>query len=970
MTVYNQQTKKFIKWENLRGSKQFPSFSSVHCILNDTDGSVWLGLNDAGLVHLKLVADNDGSISVKYLQQYRYNDDNKGPANNVIYSLAEGSDNRIWIGCRYGGLSVFNKSTGRFATLKAFSYQGSLSNNDVLSLYIDHKNRLWVGTSFGLNWLDENSAANSARPVFKKIYVENGLPGNTIHAVSEDNSGNIWISTNKGLAKINPSNLNVVQYKASDGLQSDEFSDNAVWKNSTGMLFFGGIYGFNYFLPESIRISNEQPRLLITDLHFAGKNAAERGLYVLTKNGAVTSQHFALGPADGYFELSIQPISYQHAQKCQYAYFLQGNDKSWHYMAGSNKIIYNNLSPGTYTLKIKWSNGEGAWTPGISAFTITIAQYFWLTPIAFILYGVVLACLGYSYLRYRKNKFLMAQELKMEHMLREKEEQLHQQQLNFFTNIAHELQTPLTLILGSLERYLFKSKHKKDDSANGRFLGIVKQEASRLNYLVHQLMEFRKADAGHLKNHYSHISVSELLTNIAGLFTALVEEKRLDFSWDIEPGIKLWTDKDKLEKIVFNLLSNAFKHTVEDQYIILSVNALKPAGQLEIIVANNGCQLSDEEISHLFDRFFVADAKNSKKNGTGIGLAFTRQMVSLLDGDISAKCENGWISFKVLLPLNFMPQPEDTLLDQGEKSENTSYLVNAMATAPEGVSLTPVADSNKKSLMNSLEQKHKKSVLIVEDDQLIRYLLKDILADTYIIYEAGTGIEALNVMKRSIPSLVISDIMMPDMDGLELCSIVKNTTETCHIPFVLLSARTAIEHKTEGYNCGADAYIPKPFQTEHLLVRVARLLEYREKLHRTFSAGNGSSTLTTSQDLPDSDKAFIEKITKVIEDNLDSELDSAFLENALNMGRMQLYRKIKTFSDMTPTELIRHIRLQRASTLLLNSDLTVSEIVYRTGFNNKSFFFREFKKIYNCSPNDYRQQNRLPDLSEKPKGRS
>src|SRR6202012_1115090 len=247
----------------------------------------------------KLTADKDGNPSLQYLHQYKYNNNDaesdKGPGNNVIYSLANGNDDRLWIGCRYGGLTLFDKTTKRFKTFKAFSYDGSLSNNDILSLYLDHKNRLWVGTSFGLNWLDETSA-NTAKPIFKKLYVDDGLPNNTIHAINEDNTGNIWISTNKGLAKINPSTLKIVQYKESDGLQSDEFSDNAVWKNSAGMLFFGGIYGFNYFLPENIHINNDQPRLLLTDLQFAGKNAGERGLIVLTKNGAVSNQHFNLKP--------------------------------------------------------------------------------------------------------------------------------------------------------------------------------------------------------------------------------------------------------------------------------------------------------------------------------------------------------------------------------------------------------------------------------------------------------------------------------------------------------------------------------------------------------------------------------------------------------------------------------------------------------------------------------------------------
>jgi len=961
ITLYDLKTKKFIKWEDIPNNKQFPSFGSVHCILYDSDGSVWLGLNESGLVHLKLEKDQRNQISIKYLQHYKVNETN-GPGSNVIYSLAAGGDNRIWIGCRYGGLTCFNKATGRFTTLKAFSYDGSLSNNDVLSVYIDRQRRLWVGTSFGLNWLDEAEAGANPKPIFKKLNVDNGLPNNTIHAITEDSKGNVWLSTNKGLARINPASLKIVQFKEADGLQSDEFSDNAVWKNETGMLFFGGIYGFNYFVPENIKVSTEQPHLLVTDLRFAGKYDTEKGLQVLTRNGPVVNQRYELGPQDNYFELNVQPITYVHSQKCQYAYYLEGNDKEWHYVGNHEKIIYNNLSPGRYRLMVKWSNGEGAWTPGISVFNLTIKPYFWLTSLAFLLYAFVLLISGYAYFRYRKNKFMIRQELKMEHMLREKDEALHQEQLNFFTNIAHELQTPLTLILGSLERHLYKNKNQ--ENANGNyFLSIVKQEASRLHYLVLQLLEFRKAETGFLKNHFTYLNASKLLTNISQLFDPLAEPKGLDFSCHIEPDISLWIDKDKLEKIIFNLLSNAFKHSVNNQSIIFSVHQLPETKELEIVVANSGCKLNDDELHRLFDRFFVVDDGQQNKISSGIGLAFTRQLLSLLNGNISVKCEDRWISFKVLLPLSFVPEHHQLVADIGDKSEKPSFLLQSITNEEDTVKQVTVDENNKKAMIKSFEQDDKKMVLIVEDEQRIRYLLKDILSEYYIVYEAATGKEALEVIHRITPDLIISDIMMPDFDGLQLCNVIKTTPATCHIPFVILSARGTLEQKTEGYESGADAYIPKPFQTEHLLVRVHKLLEYRDKLHKVFSENSRSASHLHESDIKNSDKNFIEKVVKVIEDNLDEELDGAFLENALNLSKIQLYRKIKSLSNMTPTELIRHLRLQKSAILLKTSDLTVSEIFYRTGFNNKTYFFREFKRVYNCSPNAYRAQQRLPDLN-------
>jgi signal transduction histidine kinase/ligand-binding sensor domain-containing protein/DNA-binding response OmpR family regulator len=960
VTLYDIKTKQFIKWEDISNSKGYPAFGSVHCILPDNDGSVWMGLNESGMIHLKLEKDKAGKLRINYLKAYHYTGQPNGPGGDVIYTIIPGNDNRLWIGCRYGGLTYFDKKAQKFTTLKAHGYSGSLSNNDVLSLYLDKAKRLWVGTSFGLNWIDEAAAAKTTTPVFDKLNIDNGLPNNTIHAISEDENNNIWISTNKGLARINPQSLKIVHYKESDGLQSDEFSDNAVWKDKAGVMYFGGIYGFNYFMPQNIRVSNEQPHLLISDMQFAGKNQPERGLKVLTKDGSVINQHYILKPQDNYFELNLQPITYVNSQKCQYAYFLEGSDKYWHFIGKHEKIIYNNLPPGNYTLRIKWSNGEGVWTRGITAFTVTVEQYWWLTSWAFLSYAALILVSGFLFVRYRKNKFLIEQELKMEHMLREKDEAMHQEQIEFFTNIAHELQTPLTLILGSLERHLFKNKTDDQPKQNGNFLSIVKQEASRLHYLVHQLLEFRKAESGQLKNHYTYFDISDLLTNRAELFNALVEQKGLDYSIHIEPDISIWMDKDKLEKIVFNLISNAFKHCDHNQYIIFSVHKKKESGELEIVVANSGCKLSAEELNRLFDKFFVVDGSQRNKVSSGIGLAFTRQLVQLLHGDISVKCENSWVSFHVSLPLEYVPPADEQVTDTDKSESSSSYIFNSLAASPQ-INTVTVGDNNKRSMIKSFEQEEKKVILIVDDEMFIRYLLKDILSDTYIIYEASTGKQALEVIHRATPDLIVSDIMMPDMNGLELCNLIKNTSETCHIPFVLLSARTTIQHMTEGYSCGADAYIPKPFQTEHLLVRIQKLLEYRSRLHQLFNSGNVAAQLD-NKDISDSDKKFIEKVTRLIEDNIDQELDGAFLENALHLSKIQVYRKIKSLSDMTPTELIRNIRVQKAAALLSNSDLTVSEIFYRTGFNNKTYFFREFKRIFNCSPNEFRLQNRLPNI--------
>ncbi|MDA9555797.1 response regulator, partial [Pelobium sp.] len=959
VTLYDLQQKKWYTWDKVLGNNKYDSFNSVHSILIDRDSSIWLGLETYGLIHVKIGRNKSGLPTIQYLRKYPYTGNRFGPGNNVIYTLENGSNDQLYVGCRYGGLSIFNKKTKTFRTINAFSYKNSLSNNDVLALYRGKNNKLWIGTSYGLNYVDEKEL-NSERPVFNKITNENGLPNNTVHTITQDNEGFIWASTNKGLVKIDPLSLKIVRFKESDGLQSDEFSDNAVWKNSDGYLFFGGIYGFNYFLPKDIKTNNYQPNLLLSEIQMAGLSEEESQFSILNAKNTARTKEYVLAPGDNFFELRVKAVDYASSEKCQYAYFLEGNDKVWHYLGEDNKITYSNIPPGNYTLKIKWSNGSGVWTNEVVAFNLQIKQYFWLTWIAFLGYFIIVASGLYVFYRYRRNRVKMQYELSMEHMLREKDEEVHQEQLNFFTNIAHELQTPLTLILGSLERYFLKSKTDVKQGHN-YFLSIVNQQASRLNYLVYQLLEFRKAEAGHLKSHYSFVNISKLLENISNLFSQLNDQNKFDYSATIEPQIEIWIDKDKLEKIIFNLLSNAFKHTQAGHIIQFSVSQSLENQQLEIKVSNSGYDLSREELSNLFDRFFVVDDTQQSKISSGIGLAFTRELVNLLKGSIKVASENNWISFTVQLPLNYIPTEDEKLKDSLDKLETPSYLLTSMAIEQDSSEEQIVLENNKQAVLNSVENQEKKSILIIEDEPSIRYLLKDILKDTYNVYEAGNGKKALEIVRKVIPNLIISDIMMPDMSGLEVCNIIKNTPETCHIPFIILSARGTIEQKNEGYEAGADAYIPKPFHTENLLLRVRKLLEYQQRLHDLFNKDQ-SPIKIPDVGMKGNDKEFLEQTIALIEGKMDDEsLDAVYLQDKLGMSKANFFRKLKALSNMTPGELIKSIRLQQAASLLQNSDFTVSEIFYKTGFSNQSHFYREFKKKYNCSPAEYRANHRLPE---------
>jgi DNA-binding response OmpR family regulator len=406
---------------------------------------------------------------------------------------------------------------------------------------------------------------------------------------------------------------------------------------------------------------------------------------------------------------------------------------------------------------------------------------------------------------------------------------------------------------------------------------------------------------------------------------------------------------------VFNLLSNAFKHTGNGEKIVLQLATEEASGQLRMVVANSGVHLTQPELDRLFEQFFIGHATQTTKMGTGIGLAFTKELAGLLHGSISVACQEGWISFTLLLPLHFVPDAADMVTGSTAKQEQPSALIQDIAE--QAYVGKPAEESNKQSLIAALQPSERKSILVVDDEPAIRFLLKDVLSEHYLVYEAENGQQAMELVRHTLPSLIISDIMMPDMDGLELCARIKNIPETCHIPVVLLTAKGTLEQQTEGYDAGADAYIPKPFQLDHLLVRVRKLLEYRQQLHNLFAQDNNIPGHLPDEGMKEADRDFLGRIYQLVEEQLDNtELDAAYLEKALSLSRMQLYRKLKSLTDMPPNEFIRHIRLQKAAQLLKTTKLTVSEIFYQTGFNNQSYFFREFKKLFDCSPNEYRQQ--------------
>jgi ligand-binding sensor domain-containing protein/signal transduction histidine kinase/DNA-binding response OmpR family regulator len=917
---------------------------AVFAFLKDTKGNLWIGTNN-GLLQIK----QDGT-------RMHYKHDPADPQSlsaSFVRSLYEDSNGNIWIGFETCGVSYLNTSTGRFTRVKEGRAGEKVLGNIIYSIVESPKGVIWAGSESGLNRITFKGGADGRYQVRIRNYLEqDGLPDKSVNGILAANDGALWISTIKGLLR-----FDIASERFRHFLPTVNFSFSCAYKYNDHQFLFGSSDGFVVFDPQQVSMNTALPEVVFSDFRLFNKevgiNQAFNGSVILQQS-ITDTKDIALGYKNNVFTIGFLGLHFSSPENNAYAYMMEGFDKDWIYASAADRAVtYTNLDPGTYTFKVKAANSSGEWNNQPATLRITIFPPPWETWWAILSYVIVaaggLTLLIQQLIKQSRQKHA----LETERLLRLKEEQFYKEQLSFFTNIAHELQTPLTLINGSIERYLYKSSPEQPN-ANGRFLSIVHQQSSRLTYLVNQLLDFRKGQAGYLKACDSELGVSALFTGIAQLFEPLSEQKELSFAVEIQPGITVLTDKDKLEKIVFNLLSNAFKHTPRSSNVLFTLQYNN--GCLEFEVANSGCTLSQEQLQQLFNKFFVADETTHDKYSHGLGLAFTQQLVELLGGSIRVINESDRISFKVSLPA---AASCDSSEDNTTQHAFPSYLLRSITAGGEPAMQQPAKANNKRAVFEQLDNTEKKSILVVDDEPSIRFLLQDIFAEQYIVYEAENGRQALELIQSHPPDLIVSDIMMPEIGGLELCNRVKNTPACCHIPVVLLSAKGSLEQKTEGYDAGADAYIPKPFDIQHLQVRVKRLLQYRQRLLELFKKDDFKAGLA-EEELEATDKKFLSDIVKMIEENIDeTELDSAFLEERMMISKTQLYRKLKALSGMAPGDFIKHVRLQKACSLLKATQLTIAEIFYKTGFNNRSYFFREFKKMYNCSPKEYREQYRI-----------
>jgi signal transduction histidine kinase/DNA-binding response OmpR family regulator/ligand-binding sensor domain-containing protein len=952
ITIYDLKNSKLISWSEISGNEQCDYFKSIYSIYQDEKGFIWLGTNGYGMIRFKIERLGAKLKLSQYKKYIADSQDGESLSSNIIFSIVPKNQNQLWIGTRLGGLNLFDKESGLFRTYKNIKDNSqSLSNNDILCLKNDAKNRLWIGTSFGLNLLEDLRSDGSA--IFKSYTVKEGLPNNTIHGIVSDKKSNLWISTNFGLSNFIVEESKFINYTKNEGLQNNEFADGAFYQDpKSGFVFMGGIKGFNYFLPQKIKESAVVPDLLIDKI--SGQNQAVpyyQGLVISPESN--TTPAIVLDHDQNFFDIELSALTYINSEKCQYSYQLKNFDKGWNTINNRRNFSFTNVPRGEYSLWLKWTNSDGVWSKPVHAIDIKIRPVFWQSKLAIFIYSLLFLSFLLFVLSYYKKRQSLSQNI----LFRKREEELHENRLSFFTNIAHEFLTPLTLIVGPIQK-LGETANLSDK--NQKFIQMIERNSSRLLFLTQQLLEFRKAEFDYLEVVVKKFNLVNLVEQIAELFDEWALEKNIEYKLEIPSKLNGWFDKDKIEKIIFNLMSNALKYTPENGKIELKVSIDRTnSKKLNITVTNTGKGIPKEKLDSLFDKFLLTDTNAGADNDlfrTGIGLAFIKKLVTVLKGElIVSSIANETTTFTILIPCGKKAFAEkefdvDPDVDQVFISQ---HLKSILEDIPRDVNEVP----NKVATLDAVID-NRKTILIVEDEKEIHSFLNDLLAEKYKISVAYNGLEALEIVKKEIPDIIISDVMMPLMDGIELCKEIKKDIQTCHIPFIMLTAKESVLYRIEGIESGANSYIPKPFHPDHLLIRIQKLLEEKELILKHFAKDSLVENLATLP-IEKEEKEFIKNFIELIRKNIDNEnLQSLFIEKELGISNSQLYRKTKQIFDLSPGDLIRTIRLKHAAELLRKNILTVSEICYLSGFNNRSYFYREFKKMYDSTPKNYQLKHK------------
>lgn len=890
--------------------------NSVTKIIESSDGLLWIATLGRGLFSY--------NYTTHKFTQYRFQMGQNTLSCDWLFDIVEDSYGNIWIASTEA-VDVFDRRQNRFRKyLHQPSNPRSISYNGALVLFRDSKGHVWIGTSNGLNVYEEQWDG------FRYFTEKDGLPNSSIKSICEDNHGNLWLSTNRGISKFVdgihiPSRPTFIHFTVSDGLQENEFNARASFKNKQGCLFFGGPNGYNVFHPDSLHDNEYVPAIVFTNFYVFNTQVRPGDDTNILTTVISESNEIKLKKRFAVFTIEFAALNLIAPEKNQYAYYLEGVDKSWNYIGNKHSATYAYLPHGNYVLHVKASNNDGKWNEKGISLKIQIIPAWWESIPAKVLYGFLFFLALYFFRRYTLISVHLKNQLWLDHQEKQKIEELGRLKLQFFTNISHELRTPLTLILGPLKRLI--EEGKADETLHTAY-----RNALRLKTLVDQILDFSKIENEKMTVNLEKKNVVEVIVDTLQNFADYSRQKgvTLLLSSNVKSCVAS-IDADKIEKIITNLLSNAIKNTPAGGSVELNVQC--DSQKLTLIVSDTGQGIADDEIKHIFERFFTSSNTKLTRGGTGIGLNLTHKMVELLGGSITVESKwNKGTTFTVHLPLTEVIGMEVTPLEMKIFPENN--ILPASSEKVSGLSDRP-------------------HILIVEDDEEMRHYLAILLAQHYRVTVESQPEKALKQLANHLPDVIISDVMMEGMDGFEFCSKIKNDMRFCHIPIILLTARTTIPDQIQGYETGADDYITKPFDERLLISRIENLLENQERIRRQLFRENGE--INRNSGVRALDYAFLEKIMEIVRQQYpDPNFNVNHIIEKMGISRSVFYAKLKSLSTQSVNELINNYRLQKTAELLLNSHLSISEIALECGFNDPAYFSRLFKQRYGVSPKEYR----------------
>ncbi len=919
--------KKGIKYQTFDNNTSYKglSDSNITALEEDEYHNIWIGTNEEGLY-----------VYNEKEKEFSHVTDTFNSIGNFIYTIEKSkSDKTIFIGSE-NGLSRVNLVSKQIETIKfrEQSNKGKFNLNSVISIYQGDNENLWIGTE-GDGLYCYNFKTNQSN----RYGLKQGLPNEVIYGIL--NSGNtIWLSTNSGLCEFNLETKLVNNYYESDGIQANEFNYGAHYKSSKGELLFGGINGFTIFDPENIKKNSFVPPVAITSFSVRNKNHT-----IITDS----TKLIKLKHNQNDFSFEFVALDYSHPDKNQYAYILEGFDNDWNFIKNNKTAVYTNISPGDYEFKVKASNSDGIWNETGATIKLNITPPMWKTWWAYLLYVIVSAIIFLVLRKHELSRIRSKNELKQERLDKEQMEEVNRLKLQLFTNISHDFRTPLTLIAGPLKKIL---DQKMGSSVIQDQLKGVYRNVTILLQLINQLLDFRKSEAGKLNLQPSKQNIIMFLQDTMLLFDALAVEENIKLLFETsETNIDVWFDRIEMKKVILNILSNAFKFTPRGGEIRIKVSKFNNSKKVQLVmieISDTGKGIREGDLTYVFDRFFQLGQQNELRSGTGVGLALAKDIIDLHNGSISVKSELGRGSiFTILLPLGNAHFNPETIIEDVNYEDSHDYF-SALNIKTSWI--RDNLDKNEHPYNKDLE-----TILLVEDNFEVRQFIKEIFIGDFNILEATNGQEGIHQAKLNQVNVIISDVMMPEMDGMQMCDLLKSDIVTSHIPVILLTARTSSKMQKRGYEKGADVYLTKPFEGAILKQQVFNIIRSRQSLIEKFR----KDVLLEPKEITvvSTDEAFLKKAMAIIEDNL-STTDfnvNSFIEK-MYMSQSVLYRKIKALTGQSISEFIRSIRLKKASHLILESNMTISEIAYEVGFNDLKYFRKCFKETFKVTPSQYRKK--------------